>query len=130
MTTTRSLLRDAVSAGWISWKLQRLNSARLIRSSRLACFLPRCSLGCEGRITYPCLRASEMLAFASASDALWQTTRVLPGPLPLSADASERAFGTFPPAAGWTEVSGRGLGQQAVRSTCATAVPYTASRPA
>jgi len=41
MITTRSLLRDAVSAGWISWKLQRLNSARFVARSFVAAFAPK-----------------------------------------------------------------------------------------
>jgi hypothetical protein len=41
----------------------------------------------------------------------WQTTLVLPGGFFFSADASERAFGTAPPAAGLTELSGAGSGQ-------------------
>src|SRR3954467_7917027 len=55
------------------------------------------------------------------SEPFTQTTRVTPGGFVLSADASERAFGTLPPAAGLTEVSGLGSGQYAVRSTCASA---------
>ena len=52
-----------------------------------------------------------MSRFACFREPFWQTTRVLPGGFALSADASERAFGTLPPAAGLTEVSGFGSGQ-------------------
>ncbi len=41
----------------------------------------------------------------------WQTTRTSPGPLPVTAERSERASGTSPPAGGLTEVSGAGSGQ-------------------
>src|SRR4051795_9640726 len=51
-----------------------------------------------------------------------QTTRVVPGALASSAEASERALGTLPPAAGVTVVWGRGSGQYEVRSTWASAV--------
>src|SRR4051812_6429398 len=63
---------------------------------------------------------------ACFSEPFWHTTRVTPGGFVLSAEASERTFGTFPPAAGLTEVSGFGSGQKAVRSTCAVAVAATA----
>src|SRR3954451_20798958 len=68
-----------------------------------------------------------MSRFAFASEPFWQTTRVLPGGLALSVDASERAVGTLPPAAGFTELSGPGFGQYAVRSTCASAAVASAS---
>jgi hypothetical protein len=51
-------------------------------------------------------RASEYEPFGP-----WQTTRTLPGPFPVTAEESERKSGTLPPAAGVTEVSGRGSGQ-------------------
>src|SRR3954452_19966571 len=71
-----------------------------------------------------------MSRFALASEPFWHTTRVMPGGLALSVEASERGFGTLPPAAGFTELSGPGLGQYAVRSTCATATAAAASRAA
>src|SRR5205823_2504526 len=40
------------------------------------------------------------------------------------------ALGTLPPAAGCTDRSGAGLGQYAVRSTCATATATIPSAPA
>ncbi len=53
---------------------------------------------------------------ARFSEPRWQTTRVSPRDFALSADASVRAFGTFPPAAGLTPVSGAGSGQYELRS--------------
>ena len=40
-----------------------------------------------------------------------QTTLTSPGPWPVTAEASERAVGTLPPAGGVTAVSGAGFGQ-------------------
>jgi hypothetical protein len=57
-----------------------------------------------------------MSRVARAKEPAWQTTRVVPGRLASSADRSDRTFGTAPPAAGETPVSGRGSGQKAVRS--------------
>src|SRR4051812_40011555 len=71
-----------------------------------------------------------MSRFACASESVLHTTRVTPGGLALRVEASERATGTLPPAAGFTELSGPGFGQYAVRSTCATATAATASRAA
>src|SRR5687767_1528110 len=110
MTTTRSLLRDAVTAGWISRNLQRLRSARLMRSSLRACFFVSLRLS-DGRISYPLRRALRIDALSRESEFRWQTTRVRPGGFALRLDASERAFGTFPPVAGLTERSGAGSGQ-------------------
>jgi hypothetical protein len=53
--------------------------------------------------------------------------RTLPGPLPVTAEASDRAFGTLPPAAGFTDLSGRGSGQYDGRSRCASASAGNAS---
>jgi hypothetical protein len=47
----------------------------------------------------------------------WHTTRVSPRALALSAEPSVRGFGTVPPAAGLTLVSGAGSGQYELRST-------------
>ncbi len=63
-------------------------------------------------------------------ESCWHTTRVLPGGFALSAEASVRAFGTLPPAAGLTDVSGFGSGQYDVRSTCASATAAHAIRHA
>src|SRR5690348_17056958 len=71
-----------------------------------------------------------MSARASLSESAWQTTRVRQGAESFSAEASERAFGTAPPAAGCTEVSGAGSGQYDVRSTCANADELMASTSA
>src|SRR3954453_2164466 len=67
-----------------------------------------------------------MSRFATLSEFAWKTTRVDPGGRFFSADASVRIFGTLPPAAGLTAVSGFGSGQKAVRSTCADAEAATA----
>src|SRR3954447_22282096 len=63
---------------------------------------------------------------ASFSEFVLHTTRVVPGGFVLSAEASVRTFGTLPPAAGFTDVSGFGSGQNAVRSTCASAAVASA----
>src|SRR3954447_20846802 len=68
-----------------------------------------------------------MSCLALAREPVLQTTRVVPGGLALSVDASERAAGTLPPAAGFTELSGPGFGQYDVRSTCASAAVASAS---
>src|SRR5215212_4273667 len=68
-----------------------------------------------------------MAAFASFSESDWQTTRVSPGARRSSAEASERAFGTAPPAHGVTVQSGAGSGQYPERSTCADAPAGSAS---
>src|SRR3954471_21648575 len=62
-----------------------------------------------------------MSRLTRASEPCLHTTRVFPGGFALSAEASDRTLGTLPPAAGLTEVSGFGFGQNAVRSTCAKA---------
>jgi hypothetical protein len=59
----------------------------------------------------PFLRAALIELFAFRSDACWHTTRVLPGGFARSADSRLRAFGTFPPAAGFTLRSAAGSGQ-------------------
>src|SRR4051812_5326348 len=69
-----------------------------------------------------------MSALAVRSESGRQTTRVSPGALLSSAEASERIFGTPPPAGGVTLVSGRGSGQYDVRSTWAVAGGVRASR--
>src|SRR5687768_12856266 len=111
MTTTRSLLPEAVTAGWISRWRQRLNRrlfTRIRRFAFLALILVRPPVG---RYLKPRLRARRIDFFARRSDSGWQTTRVSPGADVRSAEGSERAFGTAPPAAGVTLVSGAGFGQ-------------------
>src|SRR4051794_13142120 len=107
MTTTRSLLCDAVTAGWISRKRQRLNRVLLILSRRFAEALENFSV-CVGRITTPLRRAAEMARVARLSESRWQTTRVEPGGLAFSAEARVRIAGTLPPVAGRTAASGAG----------------------
>src|SRR4051794_28740631 len=55
-------------------------------------------------------------------------TRTPRGCLRRTADASDFAFGTCPPAAGWTDLSGRGSGQYDVRSTCAKATVASSAK--
>src|SRR5215208_5562304 len=102
MITMRSLLRAAVAAFWTSWKRQRLNSRRLILRSERAFLAEIFRRGCDGRTLDPRRRALRMSRFARTSESDWHTTRVLPAGLALSAERSERSFGTFPPAAGET----------------------------
>jgi hypothetical protein len=63
------------------------------------------------------LRAALIDLIARLSEPRWQTTRVSPRAFAFSAEASVRGFGTFPPAAGLTPVSGAGSGQYELRST-------------
>src|SRR4051794_8011886 len=126
MTTTRSLLCDAVTAGWISWYRQRLNRLRLTSSSRRAERALRLRWS-VGRTSKPFARARATDALRRRSESDWQTTRVLPGLLRSSAEDSERIVGTAPPAQGLTEQSGAGSGQYAERSTWAAASAGTSS---
>ena len=65
----------------------------------------------DGRRIVPFLRAELIERVAFFSDAFWQTTRVFPRGLARSAEDRLRAFGTLPPAAGFTLLSGAGSGQ-------------------
>src|SRR5688572_303117 len=121
MITMRSLLPDLLTAAWTERNRHCLRSARLIFVIRLACFFDSFLVGTLGRSEKPRLRACLIDASASGSEFFWQTTRTSPGPLPVTADASERALGTPPPAGGVTEVSGVGSGQYDGRSRCAAA---------
>ena len=76
-----------------------------------ACLAVSFLVPCEGRRTVPFLRAELIERFAFLSDARWQTTRVFPRGFARSAEARLRAFGTLPPAAGFTLLSGAGSGQ-------------------
>src|SRR5919201_5687640 len=111
MITTRSLLWEAVTAGWISWKRQRAYKRRLTRSRRVPAARLSLRSGAVGRSLKPLVSARRMDLRSRASEPDWQTTRVVPRACPFSADASERALGTAPPAAGLTDVSGLGSGQ-------------------
>ena len=95
MTTTRSLLCEAVTAGWISWKRQRAKSLRLIASSVLRLAGAERARGRSGGRRSRCLRAAaDRRASARVSESAWQTTRVCPRLVGSSAEASERAVGT------------------------------------
>src|SRR5687767_13413655 len=111
MITIRSLLPDALTACWMLLNSQRLANLRFHLMSRLAFFLERRSLGWLGRSLKPLRRIWRIDLIAAFSDVLWQTTRTSPGPAPVTADLSERAFGISPPAGGLTDVSGAGSGQ-------------------
>src|SRR4051795_7711768 len=123
MITMRSLLCDAVTAGWMSWKRQRRKKLLLRLSSERAWLRVSFFAGTLGRITTPLVRALTIAAWVRRSESLLHTTRVSPTRRRSSAEASERGLGTLPPAAGFTDVSGRGSGQYDVRSTWATATP-------
>jgi hypothetical protein len=117
MMITRSLLRARLIAAWMLLNLQRLANARFRRRSLRALRAESFFVPCDGRSIQPLLRADLIDRSARLSDPRWQTTTVLPRGFARSADASVRAFGTLPPAAGLTLVSGAGFGQYEVRST-------------
>src|SRR5690242_2471984 len=123
MITTRSLLFAVVTAGWTSWKAHCLKK-RLFSRRSWAAFLREIFVRFSvGRYLKPFVRACLMSARARFSEPEWHTTstRTPFGCLAFAAEESERSFGTLPPAAGWTRVSGFGFGQYEVRSTCASA---------
>src|SRR5688500_7837405 len=110
MTTTRSLLPEAVTAGWIWRYLHRFASLRLIAISPRARFALRLRRS-VGRIAKPLRRARRIERARRCSEFFLQTTRVSPRSLLSSAEASDLTLGTLPPAAGVTLRSGAGLGQ-------------------
>jgi hypothetical protein len=110
MITTRSLLPDAFTAVWIERKRQRLQSLRLRSNRAWPSRAVRLSGPSEGRRTYPFLSAAAIDRRASVREFGWQTTRVEVRSWK-TAEASERAVGTCPPAQGFTEQSGAGSGQ-------------------
>src|ERR671918_1008765 len=121
----RSLLPARLTAAWMWRNRHRSTSRRLRRVSRRAAFFESFCVGAVGRTFQPFLRARRIERVASRSEFDLQTTYVSPRALLLSADARPRAFGTLPPAAGFTLVSAAGLGQYDPRSTSATATPVT-----
>src|SRR3954447_9799298 len=126
MTTTRSLLCEAVTAGWISEYRQRFLSRLLTASRRLAAFLEN-ERWSYGRMSYPCLRARLIDLRTSARLSDRQTTRVSPTGFPFSAEARLRNFGTLPPVHGLMEQSAAGSGQYDARSMWACATTGTSS---
>src|SRR5437763_12106579 len=120
MITTRSPLCEELTAFWTEWKRQRFASARLTFASFRACLALSFRVCWVGRILKPLLRAPLIDARARLSDPRWHTTRVFLFDF-LSTDASDRAFGTLPPAQGVTWQSAAGFGQYAGRSMCASA---------
>src|SRR3954454_9745000 len=129
MTSTRSLLCEAVTASWIDLYWQCLRSLMLKPRSFLTFFFFSLIGGWEGRSVSPffcaffrslfrafidlflesCLVVPCFLSFLLGT--CEQTTRVLPGFFVLSALKTLRTAGTDPPAAGFTDVSGPGSGQ-------------------
>src|SRR5687768_1099179 len=126
MTTIRSLLPDLLMARWTDLKPHSAKRARLIRSRFAALRSLSFFLGRLGRRRKPRRFALPIAFLARLSELPLQTSRTSPGPLPVTAEASERAFGTLPPAGGETEVSGAGSGQSEGRSRCAAAIAGTA----
>src|SRR4051812_5776622 len=155
MITMRSLLPDASTAFCTELK-RHLDCRRSLMSSRsVACLLGSLVMGWLGRSRKPRLRALSIDARASRIDVApplpWQTIRTSvrgrvlapaakalrlpvnegarpPPPLPAgTAEASERATGTPPPAAGEIDVSGRGSGQYEGLSRWACAAPVKSS---
>src|SRR5215210_7258307 len=122
MTTTRSLLCYRLTAAWMLLNLQRFANARFWRFSRRALRTESFREPCDGRSTRPFRRALLMERMARFSEPRWHTTRVSPRAFALSAEPSVRAFGTFPPAAGLTLLSGAESGQYELRSTWPYAV--------
>src|SRR5258708_2717778 len=107
MITTRSSLPESLTAGWISVYLHIANSFLLTASSDRADFLLN-GIVWVGRGVTPARRACAISVRRSDIESGPQTTRVVPGLVLSSAEASERPFGTAPPAGGVTEASGRG----------------------
>ena len=107
----------ALDRGLDAAELAARANARFWRFSLRALRAESFRLPCEGRSTQPFLRAPLMDLIARFSEPRWHTTRVSPRAFALSAEPSVRAFGTLPPAAGLTLVSGAGSGQYELRST-------------
>src|SRR3954471_18658447 len=111
MITMRSLLCEASTACWIEWYRQRFASSRLRRVKLRAWERLIFRSGCVGRSWKPCLRAAPTELSRRLIESSRHTTRVLLVLDGFSADDSERAFGTPPPAHGLIEQSGAGSGQ-------------------
>src|SRR5918996_1338669 len=127
ITMMRSLLPARLTAAWMCRNRHRSASRRLRRVSRRAAFFESFCVRAVGRTFQPFLRALRIERVALRSEFDLQTTYVSPRARLLSEDASPRAFGTLPPAAGRTLVSAAGLGQYELRSTWATATPVTSA---
>src|SRR5882762_12002039 len=70
MITTRSLLRLAVTAGWISWYLHAWSSFWLKRRSLLPSFFEMCRSASEGRSLYPVVFALRTELLSARYDVL------------------------------------------------------------
>src|SRR5436190_22371397 len=103
MITMRSLLCDAFTASWMESYRHRVRNSRLSRVKSRACDRVILRTGSVGRSSKPCLRAAPTEFSRRLMESFWQTTRVLLVRDGLSAEESERALGTFPPAHGLTE---------------------------
>src|SRR5919109_887921 len=103
MITTRPLLPDALTASWIELNWQRLASLlfKSISARPSAAVIFRRPW--LGRTTYPVATALSTDCWARFRESAWQTTFAFASD---TADASERAVGTCPPAHGDTEQSG------------------------
>src|SRR5687768_14266375 len=104
---TRSVLPDWLTALWNERKGQRLKSRAFRYSSASPSLALIVSGPTEGRNTYPFFSALAIDRWARLKESGRQTTRVTRLSV-VSADSSERAVGTAPPAHGSTEQSGAG----------------------
>src|SRR4051794_27053679 len=148
MITIRSLLPDALTAFCTELKRHLACRRSLMPSSSVAFLLESLVIGWLGRSRKPSVRALVIDARARRIDVApplpWQTTRTsarglvfavrLPvneGSRPLrpagAAEASERATGRPPPAAGEIDLSGLGSGQYEGLSRWACAAPVKTS---
>src|SRR5262245_55003430 len=124
MITTRPLLPEALTASWIESNVQRLASLLLVSISALPSAAVIFCGACVGRMTYPVVWAVSIACCVRFRESGWHTTLVFGSE---TADASDRAVGTAPPAHGDNEQSGAGSGQYDARSTCAEASAGTSS---
>src|SRR4051812_11973508 len=90
MITTRSLLPESVTAGWMFWYVHLLNSAWLVASNWFACVWVRVRWS-VGRMLYPCASASVIEACSRFIESGWHTTRVVELLLATRAEARVRA---------------------------------------
>src|SRR5688500_6567537 len=100
MITMRSLLPESLTAACTDLYSQSSYRARLIRFILRALRLPYSVFGWLGRSRKPLRFACLIDASARSSELPLHTTRTSPEPFPVTADLSERASGTSPPAGG------------------------------
>src|SRR5436305_15352471 len=111
MITMRSLLCEAFTAAWIESYRHLSRNCRFRRVKLRAWARLILRSGSVGRSFQPCLRAAPTELSSRLIESFRHTTRVLLVLEGFSADESERAFGTSPPAHGLTVQSGAGSGQ-------------------